>query len=138
MSAPLRSLVQLVPAWEPGAIGAHVLAVHETLTAAGVECRVMADDIREGLPAIATSARTLLDDSRKVRDTVLLYHAAMGTPMGDELLLRSEPLVLEHHNVTPPEFFDAWEPGLAENLEVGERQGGGVGGRAGLRLRRTA
>ena len=117
-----RTVVQLVPTWEPGAIGAHVLAVHETLTGAGVACRVMADDIRTGLPPIATSARALLDDPTPERDTVLVYHAAMGTPMGDELLFRSEPIVLEHHNVTPPDFFDAWDPGLAENLEVGERQ----------------
>ncbi len=118
----LRSLIQLVPTWEPGAIGTHVLAVHETLTAAGIAASVVADDIRTGLAPIATTARALLDDPRPRADTVLLYHAAMGTPMGDELLTRSEPLVLAHHNVTPPAFFDAWEPGLAENLEVGERQ----------------
>ncbi len=120
--AGTRSVIQLVPTWEPGAIGAHVMGVHETLAAAGVHCGVVADDIRDGLPPIATSARDLLDDSRVRPDTVLVYHAAMGTPMGDELLRRSEPIVLEHHNVTPPEFFDAWDPGLAENLEVGERQ----------------
>jgi glycosyltransferase involved in cell wall biosynthesis len=117
-----RAVVQLVPTWEPGAIGAHVLAVHETLSSAGVDCRVLADDIRAGLPPIATSARGLLDGTKPLARTVLVYHAAMGTPMGDELLRRTEPIVLEHHNVTPPEFFDAWDPGLAENLEVGERQ----------------
>ncbi len=121
MGAP-AAVVQLVPTWEPGAIGAHVLAVHETLTGAGISCRVLADDVRTGLPAIAGSAREVLDDLRPIAGTVLVYHAAMGTPMGDELLRRSEPVVLSHHNVTPPEFFDAWDPGLAENLEVGERQ----------------
>ncbi|HEY1739207.1 MAG TPA: glycosyltransferase [Acidimicrobiia bacterium] len=120
--APTQAVVQLVPTWEPGAIGAHVLAVHETLCGAGVASRVLADDIRPGLPPIASDARALLDDPSPVAGTVLVYHAAMGTPMGDELLLRREPIVLAHHNMTPPEFFDAWDPGLAENLEVGERQ----------------
>ncbi|HEY1740961.1 MAG TPA: glycosyltransferase, partial [Acidimicrobiia bacterium] len=120
--APTQSVVQLVPTWEPGAIGAHVLAVHETLSEAGVACRVLADDIRSGLPPIASDARALLDDPSPVAGTVLVYHAAMGTPMGEELLRRGEPIVLAHHNMTPPEFFDAWDPGLAENLEVGERQ----------------
>ncbi|HEY3832153.1 MAG TPA: glycosyltransferase [Acidimicrobiia bacterium] len=120
--AATQAVVQLVPTWEPGAIGAHVLAVHETLAGAGVASRVLADDIRPGLPPIASDARALLDDPSPIAGTVLVYHAAMGTPMGDELLLRREPIVLAHHNMTPPEFFDAWDPGLAENLEVGERQ----------------
>ena len=116
------SIHQFLPTWEPGAIGAHALALHETCIEAGIECTTWASEIKPGLAAIARLAEEFLADRAPRRGSVLLYHCAVGAPLGDQLLERSEPLVLNHHNVTPPIFFDAWHPAMAENLEVGEAQ----------------
>jgi glycosyltransferase involved in cell wall biosynthesis len=113
---------QILPTWEPGGIGAHALGVWEALRGAGVDCKVWADDVRPGLPPIARPTPELLDATAHEPDAVLLFHTAMGTPTADALLDRREPLVLDHHNITPPAFFDAWEPALAENLELANRQ----------------
>ncbi len=113
---------QFVPTWEPGAIGAHALGVHETLNESGIECTTWASEIKAGLPAIARDAAGFFGDPTRLTDCCLLYHVAVGAEMGESLLLREEPLVLNHHNVTPPEYFDPWFPAMAENLEVGASQ----------------
>lgn len=113
---------QILPTWEPGGVGAHALGVREALRAAGIPTAVWADDVRAGLPPIARPTAELLDRASLERGAVLLFHTAMGTPTADALLRRRELLVLDHHNVTPPAFFDAWEPALAENLEVANLQ----------------
>lgn len=118
----MKTLHQFVPTWEPGAIGRHVLGVHETLRAAGIDAHVWADDIKPGLPPIARPTAEFFAGPAERSDSVLLYHSAMGTPLADLLHRRPEPLVLDHHNLTPPEFFDPWEPALAENVEGGRAQ----------------
>ena len=118
----MKSLHQFVPTWEPGAIGRHVLGVHQSLVDAGVDAVVWADDIKAGLPPIARPTSEFFGGPATRADAVLLYHTAMGSPLGDQLLARPEPLVLDHHNLTPPDFFDPWEPALAENLAGGRAQ----------------
>lgn len=113
---------QFLPTWEAGGVGAHALGVARALGAAGIDCVTWADDLRAGLPAIARESREFLADGRERRGAVLLYHAAAGTPTADLLAARTETLVVDHHNVTPPAYFDGWEPALAENLEVAEHQ----------------
>jgi L-malate glycosyltransferase len=122
MSAAAVAIHQFLPTWEPGAIGAHALALHEVCAAEGISMTTWASEIKPGIAAIARPAEEFfaLNDTRE--RSILLYHSAVGAPMGDQLLARSEPLVLDHHNVTPPAFFDVWHPAMAENLEVGEAQ----------------
>ncbi len=113
---------QFLPTWEPGAIGTHALGVHETLVEAGISCTSWASDIRPGLSSIVRPAADFFADASKRPNSILLYHTAVGAEICDALLARTEPLVLDHHNVTPPEYFDHWHPALAENLELGEAQ----------------
>ena len=56
-------------------------------------------------------------------DDVLLYHAAIGSVVADWLLERRPArLVVDYHNITPPEWFMAWEPDLAYGLGWGRAQ----------------
>jgi glycosyltransferase involved in cell wall biosynthesis len=112
---------QVLPTWEPGAIGAHALAVARALDAERIDNAVWADDVRGGLPPIAQPVGGLLAQAPRPGD-VVVFHTAMATATADALLQRTEPLVVDHHNVTPPAFFDGWEPALAENLELAELQ----------------
>jgi glycosyltransferase involved in cell wall biosynthesis len=38
------------------------------------------------------------------------------------LLKRREPMIVDYHNITPPEFFAPWEPKVASELAAGLRQ----------------
>lgn len=126
---------QLLPTWEPGAIGAHAVQVAKALRAAGVACETWADDVRGGLALTARpTSEFFAAHPRARRGDVVLFHTAMATPTADALLGRDEPLVLDHHNVTPPEFFDGWEPALAENLEAAQQQVARLARRAALGL----
>ena len=53
---------------------------------------------------------------------VLVYHQSSGHRMLDHLARRDEPKVLYYHNVTPPEFFDPYDPKVAEGCRLGRRQ----------------
>ncbi len=53
---------------------------------------------------------------------LVIYQASIGSPMVDYLLGRPEPLMLNYHNMTPPEFFYGWEPTLGAELAFGRRQ----------------
>ncbi len=113
---------QFLPTWEQGAIGTHAFALHEMCNEAGIRCSTWASEVRAGLGDVAGLASDYLADPAPRPNSVLLYHVAVGAELGDQLMLRPEPLVLDYHNLTPPRFFDGWHPALAENLEVGLAQ----------------
>lgn len=51
---------------------------------------------------------------------VLVFHASIGDPdVLGTLLARPEPIVLVYHNVTPPEFFEPYDPRFAALLRSG-------------------
>jgi glycosyltransferase involved in cell wall biosynthesis len=51
-----------------------------------------------------------------------VYQASVGSGVATWLEHRPEPLVVNHHNVTPPEFFARWEPAVAPGLRSGRYQ----------------
>src|SRR4029077_4324389 len=52
----------------------------------------------------------------------LLYQCSIGSWIGDYVLRRPEPLVVNYHNITPAQYFRAWEPGPAHGLGWGRGQ----------------
>ncbi len=59
---------------------------------------------------------------RHSRD-ILIVHASIGQSEVHEFLTaRAEPLVLVYHNVTPGRFFEPYDTGFADLLEVGRRE----------------
>src|SRR5581483_10568188 len=52
---------------------------------------------------------------------VLVYQFATDSEMAVWLSGRPELLVLNHHSITPPEYFAAWNDGIAR-LQVGAQQ----------------
>jgi glycosyltransferase involved in cell wall biosynthesis len=109
-----------VPTWEPGAVGAHVVAMREALRAAGSEGDVYAEVVRGEMPI---AARPIAEYARDARPgDVLCYQHAIGSTVADFVVARAEPLVVDYHNVTPSEFFEPWDRALADALEWGRRQ----------------
>ncbi len=109
-----------VPTWEPGAVGNHVLEAHAALRAAGIDGNVYAGVVRDGLPLAARPVDAYARDA--LPGDVLLYQHAIGSLVADYVVDRPEPLVVDYHNVTPHEFFDAWDRPLADALDWGRRQ----------------
>jgi len=78
---------------------------------------------RHVAPELSGEVRLLREFSRREHRGVLLYHASIGEPTVTRFLLsRREPLVLVYHNITPAHFFEPWDVGFAELLELGRRE----------------
>lgn len=118
----MTAVHQFIPTLAPrDAIGRHTLEIQATLRDAGLGSDIFAFEAKEHLRRRARPYRTFRGARRGER-TAVLYHVAIGSPIATFLARRSEPLLVDYHNVTPPEFFDAWEPGVAHALAGGRHQ----------------
>jgi glycosyltransferase involved in cell wall biosynthesis len=51
-----------------------------------------------------------------------VYHLAIGSPVADFLAMRDEPLLIDYHDLTPPEYFAAYDPISTDLVEQGRWQ----------------
>ncbi len=101
------------------AVGRHTMAVRDSLRAAGVPSQIYAD---RPDPATVDDTRPYLDyESASEPGDVLVYQLATDTEMARWLCGRPERLVLNHHSITPPEYFAPWNNAIAR-LQVGALQ----------------
>lgn len=101
----VRAVHQLVAALSQGdAVGNEALIFQSLLRARGYESEIFAGSIA---PEMAGLGRPVSEFTRRpaAADTVLIFHFAIGTPVAEAVLTRSEPLILRYHNVTPYQFF---------------------------------
>jgi glycosyltransferase involved in cell wall biosynthesis len=99
-------VLQFVPTFEPGAVGAHLQQVRLLLEDKGVPTETYAEHIR---PVLAGQAVTFRE-YRPAPGDVLLYHMAIGSGVADFVRDQHAPVVLDHHNITPAHFWAGWEP----------------------------
>ena len=126
----MTAVHQFLPRLAPrDAIGGHTLRVQETLVAGGITSEIYVGEVD---PEMKGRARHYLDFAgpRDGEPTWLLYHASIGGALGEVVLHRPEPLIVDYHNVTPPEFFEAWQPEVSVLLAAGRRQLAGLAGGA--------
>jgi glycosyltransferase involved in cell wall biosynthesis len=109
---------QFVPMMEPGAVGAHTLLARAQLRAAGHTSEIFTAEIH---PASAGTGARLLGEYRGGAD-VLVYQMAIGSVVADALLGRAEPLVVNHHNLTPLRYITGWQPVAAHGVVWGRAQ----------------
>ena len=97
------------------------MLLQEALRVAGWRSDIF---VHEALPA--TANRTfLLDDlaHRAAGSDLLVYQFATASPIADVLVKnRRRRIVLNYHNVTPPDLYQAWDPGVAGALRIARRQ----------------
>jgi glycosyltransferase involved in cell wall biosynthesis len=94
------------------AVGEHTMALQALLRAEGV-----ASNIYSQLPDPHTADRTLpyLDYEVEAEPgDVLVYQFATESAMVGWLLQRDQPLVVNYHSVTPPQFFAPWSLGITQ------------------------
>ena len=100
------------------AVSHHTLEVDALLRELGYETEIFAQHVH---PDLRGRGRDYRDHDGRGAD-VLLYQASTGSPVGDYLRTRSEPLIIDYHNLTPAEMFDPWEPHIGAELDFGRRQ----------------
>ena len=114
---------QFVPTFEPGAVGGHMLELQRLgREVLGVEAELFAEFVH---PARVGQARSHTDYGRKVParpGDLLVYHMAIGSVVADFVRQRPEQLVVDHHNITPPELYERWEPAAAYGCSWGRAQ----------------
>ncbi|GAC1595684.1 MAG: glycosyltransferase family 4 protein [Acidimicrobiales bacterium] len=126
-----RVLHQFIPTLDPGAVGAHTLEIQRTLRNAGWESEIFSEFTREHYTGLAHRftdyGKTIPADDADI----VVYHAAIGSSVADWLMSRRpRRLVVDYHNITPPVWFETWEPGLAYGLGWGRAQLRRLGRRA--------
>ncbi|MHB8780509.1 MAG: glycosyltransferase [Candidatus Geothermincolia bacterium] len=110
---------QLLPRFEAGdAVSNMALDIRQTLVARGIESRIFAHSAdefgrREGEPESAYAA---LGGSS---EDVLIYHYSLWCDNIKLFEESSNRKVVVYHNITPPQFFDAFEPAVAQQCRQG-------------------
>jgi glycosyltransferase involved in cell wall biosynthesis len=100
------------------AIGAHALHVRAVLRDAGIDSDIYAAEWDADVAGDVTHFSAYPDDPA----TWLLYHASVGSHVGEWFRGRRSGRLLDYHNVTPHEFFDPWAPEIAGLLVSGRHQ----------------
>ncbi len=101
------------------AVGVHTYALTTALRAAGID-----SDIYYGQCSadVAGLGRPLVELGRAGRDRWLLYQSSIGSPVYDVLAARSEPKLVNYHNITPAELLGPWEPQVGYEVSLGRTQ----------------
>jgi glycosyltransferase involved in cell wall biosynthesis len=106
----MSALHQFLPVFAAGdAIGNHVLRIQATLREAGYDSEIFADDIHPPVRHLARHYRDFVPPAGGA-PTWLLYHLSTGSPMADWLAEAPVPVAVDHHNITPAEYFGRWMP----------------------------
>ena len=105
------------------AIGNHVLQLQALLRARGYGTEIFYEHLD---PRLSGQARPYLEaDPRPDPDRLILYHASTHTEMNDWLVAAAragQGIVVDYHNMTPAEYFAAWEPLASRSMQDGRRQ----------------
>jgi L-malate glycosyltransferase len=115
-----RVLHQFVPNFAAGdAIGVHVRLTQAALRAAGWESEIFYDDAQAAVRKLGRHFSTWdrAVDGRN-GDAWVLFQLSTGSRMTSFVLDQDVPFGVYFHNITPPRFFERWEPGAADNLRT--------------------
>jgi len=103
------------------AIGTHTREVAAVLRSMGLRTHAYVGDAR-GVPSGEYSPFRSYRGPVGGEPTWLLYQLSTGSPIANALQERSEPLIVNYHNITPAPFFRPWEPLVARELVEGRDQ----------------
>ncbi len=110
----MSGIHQFVPMLHRGdAVGRHTLRLRDLLVARGIDSRIYVELIDPETADEVALASTY--PGRSERGDVLLYQFATASDLAPWLAGRAETLVVNYHNITPPELFAAWDNRLARH-----------------------
>ncbi|MFW6116365.1 MAG: glycosyltransferase family 4 protein [bacterium] len=113
-------LHQFVAGASPGdAITDQALLLRRWIRKDGFRSDIFAESIHPGL---ADEVRSYSCYHARAKGEIVILHHSIGTDVVDCLLSQDLRIVVVYHNVTPPEFVQHVDPGLARQLEKGRQQ----------------
>lgn len=114
----VHTVHQFVPNFAAGdAIGTHVRHTQRVLRAAGYRSDIFYDEAQAAVRKLGRHWSTfdVGSDGDSGRAWVM-FQLSTGSDMTGFLLDVELPYGVYFHNITPPSFFERWEPGASENL----------------------
>ena len=116
----VRAVHQFLPALMPGdASGIHALEAQSALREAGFESEIFCEAVHHELEG---RGRHFSEFPAFANASVLVYQLATGSVLADYVNARSEPLVVDYHNLTPASFFRRWDMSVANAVSWGRAQ----------------
>jgi glycosyltransferase involved in cell wall biosynthesis len=100
------------------AVGAHTLEVQAALRGAGIDSEIYAAEWDAEVNGLVRSHLDYRDDG----GTWLMYHASVGSHVAAWFGARRAHKLIDYHNVTPHDYFDAWAPEITGLLVSGRHQ----------------
>ncbi len=117
----MKGIHQFVPMLHRAdAVGRHTLRLRDVLAERGVSSHIYVemDD-----PATASETRPFARYAEEAQaGDVLVYQCATASAIGPWLGARAETLVVNYHNVTPPEYYAPWDNGMARHQLLAQIQ----------------
>jgi glycosyltransferase involved in cell wall biosynthesis len=112
------------------AVGRHTLHLRDLMLARGISSRIYVEMVDAETTAETEYFATYAGHAEQ--GDVLLYQFATASGLVDWLLGRPETLVVNYHNVTPPEHYASWDNGLARHQLLARLQLQALAGRTTL------
>ncbi len=108
----MSGIHQFVPMLHRGdAVGRHTLRLRDLFVARGIASRIYVEMVD---PATADETVAAVDYPAQCEPgDIVVYQFATASAMAPWLAARPETLVVNYHNITPPELFAAWDNHLA-------------------------
>jgi glycosyltransferase involved in cell wall biosynthesis len=97
------------------AVGRHTLRLRDATRRRGLESNIFVDVVQDETAEETLPAISYADQAR--RGDVVVYQFATASLMAPWLASRSETLVVNYHNITPPELMAPWDHHLALGQE---------------------
>jgi glycosyltransferase involved in cell wall biosynthesis len=112
---------QVVPSFSGrDAIGVHMLHLRDLLRQRGLASDIWCEGT---FPDVRAQCRLLGElPARERPDTWWLYHLSSGSSVAELIRGRSEPKMLDYHNITPGELFGPWVPWAVSEATGGREQ----------------
>jgi glycosyltransferase involved in cell wall biosynthesis len=101
------------------AIGVHTLNLRDGLRAAGIDSDIFYGSVT---PDVTHEGRPVTELGRSGRERWLLYQSSIGSPVYDIFAARTEPKLVNYHNITPAHLLRDWEPNVAYEVALGRTQ----------------
>lgn len=112
-------IIQLLPTLGFGdAIGNDALALANAIKEFGYETKIIAEAVDARHPK-GTATDLCSGYPELFPDDIILYHMSTGTRLNYELEKLNGRKMLIYHNITPPHFFNDYNPSAAVNAQTG-------------------
>jgi glycosyltransferase involved in cell wall biosynthesis len=110
----MTAVHQFVPMLHRGdAVGRHTLRLHEVLSSRGVRSELYVELADEETAALTRPFDRYAEEAEP--GDVLVYQFATASAIASFVGARRERLVVNYHNVTPPEFYASWNNAMARH-----------------------